>query len=75
VVAASASQSVPPPKPFFSVTVTELPPVTFVELTSNDGGELMANGNADDVPPPGWGVVTVTCAVPTAAISDGPMVA
>jgi hypothetical protein len=37
VVAASASQSPPPPGPFVSVAVTGVPPVTLVALTAMEG--------------------------------------
>src|SRR5918996_1307671 len=39
------------------------------------GAAVIANGKPADVPPPGEGVRTVTCAVPTAATSPAPIVA
>ena len=52
-----------------SVAVTELPTVTLLALTVNRGGGSIVNGSTDDVPPPGVGVCTVTCAVPLDARS------
>ena len=68
-MAASANQSAAPPKPFVTVAVRLAPGATFVELTLIDGGGLMVNGSAPEVPPPGAGVKTVICAVPAVATS------
>ena len=68
-VAASAIQSVDPPKPSTSVTVTGSPGATTGALTVSVGGGSIVNVSADEVPPPGAGVVTRTCAVPVAATS------
>jgi hypothetical protein len=68
-VAANASQSPAPPKPFVSVTVAGLPGPTLDALTLSTGGGAIVNVSADDVPPPGGGVVTRTDAVPTEATS------
>jgi hypothetical protein len=66
---ANAIQSPDPPGAFVSVAVTELPPVALVALTESDGGGATTNVNADELPPPGAGVKTVTCTVPAAVIS------
>ena len=52
-----------------SVTVTGAPVATFVALTASVGVPPMVNGNAVEVPPPGAGEKTVTCAVPLTARS------
>jgi len=52
--AASASQSVVPPKPLASDTVTELPRLTDVGLGVSVAGGSMVNVSADDVPPQKW---------------------
>src|SRR5690242_19608373 len=67
---ASASQSVDPPAPFVSTTVTESPGATTGPAVSDScGGGLIANVSAALVPPPGAGVVPLTSALPTAATS------
>ena len=68
-VAANAIQSVAPPSPPASVTVTLEPGAAVVALTDSVGAVAMVNVNAAEVPPPGAGVKTDTCAVPTAAMS------
>src|SRR4029077_10601364 len=68
-VAARASESVAPPKPLASVTVTSAPGATRVALGVNVAGGSIVKGRADDVPPPGEGVDTLTRAPPTLAIS------
>src|SRR5580765_4714322 len=68
---ANAIQSVAPPRPLVSVTVTAVPPVTLVAFTVRVGaGFTIVNARFPDVPPPGAGVTTDTCAVPAAATSD-----
>src|SRR5712691_2003383 len=69
LVAARASQSVDPPKPFVSVTVAWAPAATLVALTVSEGEPPTVNGTAAEVPPPGAGEKTVTCAVPLTARS------
>ena len=69
LVGANASQSHGPPKPSVSVTVTLAPGATVVALTVSVGGGAIVKARAADVPPPGVGENTVTCAVPVAAIS------
>ena len=66
---ASAIQSCAPPNPFASVTVTAAPGATVDALTASVAAGSIVNVRADDVPPPGVGVKTVTAAVPTAARS------
>src|SRR3954454_19676643 len=71
------SQSLAPPKPLASVIVTALDGATDVALTvSTAGGSIVTLTDAE-VPPPGAGVATKTCAeVPvmapagTIAVSD-----
>src|SRR5260221_12086776 len=72
-VAANPSQSNCPPGPFVSVTVTLEPGAAVVVLTVSTGGGAIVNGSAADVPPPGAGVKTVTCAVAGAATSAAPI--
>ena len=64
-----ASQSPEPPSPFVSVTVSVAPPDTLAALIVRTGGGEMVNATGDEVPPPGNGENTVTCAVPTVARS------
>ena len=73
LVEASASQSRLPPKPLASVTVTVAPVTAVVMFGVNVGGELTVNVSGAEVPPPGAGVKTVTCAVPRAAMSSDPI--
>ena len=68
-VDARASQSLEPPRPLSSVTVTLLPGAALVVLTDNDGRLTIENVRLDESPPPGVGVATDTSAVPTAAMS------
>src|SRR5215470_1152231 len=68
-VAASASQSLAPPRPFVSVAVTLAPGATVVALTASAGGGATVKANEADVPPPGAGVKTVTGTVPAVATS------
>src|SRR2546426_245011 len=49
--------------------VTEPPGAALVALTVSVGGGSIVNDKALDVPPPGAGVCTITCAVPLAARS------
>lgn len=74
-VAANPSQSDAPPRPPVSVTVTLVPGAACVVLTVKTGAATIVNVSDPDVPPPGGGVVTDTCAVPTAATSAAPIVA
>ena len=67
--AASASQSPNAPELPTNVIVTDAPAATLVVLTVNLGGGSIVNGSADELPPPGVGVCTVTCAVPADARS------
>src|SRR5439155_12344374 len=68
---ANAIQSNAPPRPLVSVTVTAVPPTTVVAFTVRLGaGFAIANGKFPDVPPPGPGVNTDTCATPAATTSD-----
>ena len=69
LVDASASQSLAPPRPFDNVAVTVPPVETFVALTVIVAGGAIVKGTGPDVPPPGAGVDTLTCAVPAAARS------
>ncbi len=69
VVDANASQSLTPPRPPLSVTVSEPPGETELALMVKVGAWLTVKFTGADVPPPGPGVNTVTCAVPTAATS------
>ncbi len=46
-----------------------------VALTDSIGGDVIVNATGAEVPPPGAGDCTVTCAVPAAAMSDGPTAA
>ena len=69
VAAANAIQSVDPPYPFVSVTVTGDPGVTVVALTVSVGVTPIVNVSDPDVPPPGGGVKTVTWGVPATATS------
>src|SRR5687768_12552903 len=64
---ASASQSCEPPRPLASVVVTESPVMAVAVLTVNVGGGSMVTVRDADVPPPGAGFVTATCAWPVAA--------
>ena len=57
---------VAPPKPSVSVTVTALPGATADALTVSVAEGSIVNSRALDVPPPGPGVCTLTCAVPAA---------
>jgi hypothetical protein len=75
VVEANASQSFAPPSPFVSVVVTLAPGATLAALTVRLGGGLIVKVCGADVPPPGAGVKTVTCAVPTEARSVAGIVA
>ena len=74
-VAAKAIQSDAPPRPPDSVTVTFEPVAADVVLTESVGAVTIENVNDPDVPPPGGGVVTDTCAVPCAATSASPIAA
>src|SRR5207342_3452202 len=75
-VAATPSQSVDPPRPLLSVTVTGVLPATEVVFTASDGGGSMVKVAEDgDTPPPGVGWNTETAAVPTAATSAAEMAA
>jgi len=67
--AASASQSPSAPELPVSVAVTELPTFTVVALTVNRAGGSIVKDTALDVPPPGVGDCTVTCAAPLDARS------
>ena len=69
VAAANAIQSVDPPYPFVSVTVTGDPGVVMVALTVSVGDTPIVNVSDPEVPPPGAGVKAVTCAVPGTATS------
>jgi hypothetical protein len=66
---ARASQSLAPPRPFDNVAVTVPPVATLIELTVMVAGGATVKANAPDVPPPGDGVDTLTCAVPAVATS------
>src|SRR6266403_2011309 len=72
---ASESQSVAPPIPPASVTVTPVPPATLVALGESEGGTPIVIVSEPDVPPPGDGVRTATCAVPSDRMSAAPIVA
>src|SRR5262249_28602859 len=74
-VAANAIQSDWPPSPPVSVTVTGVPVPAVVVLTESVGAVTIWNVSDPDVPPPGGGVVTDTCAEPTAATSGAVMAA
>jgi hypothetical protein len=74
-VRANAIQSVAPPNPPVSVTVTFCPVAAEVVLTDSVGGAAIVSASDADVPPPGGGVVTDTCALPTAATSADGIVA
>ena len=69
LVAANEIQSVAPPTPFVSVTVTLAPACTVVALTANVTGALTVNVDGDEVPPPGAGEVTVMATEPDEATS------
>ena len=58
-----------------TVAVTEAPACAVVVFTASVGLVTIVNGSAADVPPPGGGVKTVTCALPTAATSLAGIVA
>jgi len=58
-----------------SVTVTLAPGAAVVVFTDSVGAGMIVNVSDPEVPPPGGGVVTETCAVPTAATSASPIAA
>jgi hypothetical protein len=64
VAGANASQSVVPPRPPVSVTITVPPGATVVELTDRIGAATIENARGVEVPPPGVGENTVTWAEP-----------
>ena len=66
---ARANQSVAPPGPLVRVTVTEDPAGMLVALTARVGVLLMVKVSEFEVPPPGAGLTTRTCAVPEDAMS------
>src|ERR1700682_3916178 len=72
---AIASQSVDPPAPPVSVTVRAVPAGTLVGLGESEGGTSIVTGNEPDVPPPGDGVSTATCATPADRMSAAAIVA
>src|SRR2546423_14966378 len=51
------------------------PPGMVAALIAIDGGGAIVNGSAADVPPPGVGEKTLTCAIPTDATSAAPIAA
>ncbi len=67
--AASASQSLEPPRPPLSVTVTTAPVTAAVVSTDSVGAGTMSIGSSALDPPPGAGVDTPICAVPIAVRS------
>jgi hypothetical protein len=69
LVGANASQSAPPPSPPVNVTVTWPPGTTVVVFTISTGATVTENVSGFEVPPPGDGENTETCALPTAARS------
>ena len=72
---ANASQSVVPPRPPVSVTMTVPPGATVVELTDRIGAATIENCRGVEIPPPGAGANTVTCATPSDATSAAGIVA
>ena len=56
------TQSSAPPKPLVSVIVTGVDCGTDVALTDSTAGGSTGTATDADVPPPGAGFVTVTCA-------------
>ena len=73
VTEASESQSRDPPRPLVSVAVTDVRPATLVALTVKTGAGRIVKFKAEETPPPGSGVNTVTCAVPAVAMSFAPI--
>ena len=67
---AKSNHAVDPPRPPVIVTVTCVPRATDVELTLSTGAGTMSSGTSALRPPPGDGLDTLTCAVPTDATSD-----